>query len=69
MIIDSHCHYCHRYFDNAFLYLAHERKRSRNNSLILPQVIQKIAELKGIGEDEVERVTAENALRLFRLPI
>ena len=44
-------------------------RRARNTSLILPAVIERIAELKGISPEEVERVTAENAIRLFRLPI
>jgi len=44
-------------------------RRARNTSLILPAVINKIAELMGIPADEVERATAENAIRLFDLPI
>lgn len=44
-------------------------RRTRNTSLILPAVIEKIAELKGIPADVVERTTAENAIGLFRLPI
>lgn len=44
-------------------------RRARNTSLILPAVIKKIAELKGISADEVEMATAENVVRLFRLPI
>ena len=44
-------------------------RRARNTSLILPAVINKIAELKGISADEVEQATTENAIRLFRLPI
>ena len=44
-------------------------RRTRNTSLILPAVIRKIAELKGISADEVERATTENTIRLFRLPI
>ena len=44
-------------------------RRARNTSLILPAVIDKIAELKGITPEEVEQATAENAIRLFRLPI
>ena len=44
-------------------------RRARNTSLILPAVIQKIAELKGITAEEVEQATAENAIRLFGLPI
>ena len=44
-------------------------RRARNTSLILPAVIGKIAELKGVTPEEVEKATAENAIRLFRLPI
>ena len=44
-------------------------RRARNTSLILPAVIKKIAELKGISADEVERATTENTIRLFSLPI
>ena len=44
-------------------------RRARNTSLILPAVIKKIAELKGISADEVEKATTENVIRLFELPI
>ena len=44
-------------------------RRARNTSLILPAVINKIAELKDISPDEVELATTENAIRLFKLPI
>lgn len=44
-------------------------RRARNTSLILPSVVEKIAGLKGISAEEVERVTAENAIRLFNLPV
>ena len=43
-------------------------RRARNTSLILPAVIKKIAELKGISANDVEKATT-NAIRLFRLPI
>ena len=44
-------------------------RRARNTSLILPAVINKIAELKGLPADEVEQATTENTIRLFNLPI
>ena len=44
-------------------------RRARNTSLILPAVAAKIAELKGITPEKVERSTAENAIRIFGLPI
>ncbi len=44
-------------------------RRARNTSLILPAVIEKIAELKGISPEAVERATTENTIRLFHLPI
>ena len=44
-------------------------RRARNTSLILPAVIQKIAELKGIPAKTVEAETTENVIRLFSLPV
>ena len=44
-------------------------RRARNTSLILPAVIEKIAQLKGISADVVEQVTSDNAIRLFHLPV
>ena len=44
-------------------------RRTRNSSLILPRVIEEIAALQGKTVEEVERVTAENAIRLYRLPV
>ena len=38
----------------------------RNSSLYLPYVVQEIAELKGISEEEVIESTEKNAVRLFR---
>ena len=38
----------------------------RNSSLYLPYVVQEIAELKGISEEEVIGTTEKNAVRLFR---
>ena len=47
-------------------YMAPEPHRgTRNDSRNIPYVIAKIAELKKITPDEVERVTGENAYRLF----
>ena len=43
-------------------------RRVRNSSLILPRVIEEIAALQGRTPEEVERVTAENAIRLYKLP-
>ena len=44
-------------------------RRCRNSSLILPRVIEEIARLKGVSSEEVERVTAKNAIDLYRLPV
>ncbi len=41
----------------------------RNCSLNIPYVVEKIAQLKGITEEEVRRVTWENAHRLYSIPI
>ena len=44
-------------------------RRARNTSLILPAVIEKIAELKELPTEVVERTVFENTVRLFDLPI
>ncbi len=44
-------------------------RRARNTSLILPAVIEKIAQLKNLPPEAVERATAENAVQLFHLPV
>ena len=41
--------------------------KSRNTSLIIPDVAKRIAELKGIDVQEVEKVTTENVKRLFNI--
>jgi TatD DNase family protein len=47
-------------------YLAPEPNRGkRNDSRNIPYVIDKIAEIRGITPQEVERITEENARRLF----
>ena len=49
-------------------YLAPEPFRGkRNNSLYLPYVVTKMAEVKGISEEEVIRITEENARSMYRL--
>lgn len=40
----------------------------RNSSLNLPYVVKKMAEIKGISEEEVRRATWKNAHDLYRLP-
>ena len=44
-------------------------KKVRNTSLILPAVIEEIARIKGVSVERVERITAENAIKLFSLSI
>ena len=39
----------------------------RNDSGYLPYVVAKLSEIKGVAEEEVVRVTSENARRLFKL--
>lgn len=47
-------------------YMAPEPHRGeRNDSSYIPYVAEKIAELKGVTREEVERVTWENAMHLF----
>ena len=42
-------------------------KKTRNSSLIIPDIAQRVAELKKIDVDEVERITTENVVRVFKL--
>ena len=44
-------------------------RRARNTSLILPAVVETIAELKGLSPEEVEHAATENVIRLFHLPV
>ncbi len=47
-------------------YMAPEPYRGkRNSSLYLPYVVEKIAEIKSVSPEEVERITKANAERLF----
>lgn len=47
-------------------YMAPEPHRGkRNDSSYIPYMVEKIAELKGVSTEEVERVTWDNAIRLF----
>lgn len=49
-------------------YMAPEPHRGkRNDSTYIPYMVAEIARLKNISEDEVKKVTYENAERLFRL--
>lgn len=40
-------------------------KRARNNSLYLKYIVRKIAELKNISEEEVIKVTTQNAYKIY----
>lgn len=44
-------------------------RRTRNNSMILPEVIKKIAEIKDLTAELVETTTTESVIRLFALYI
>lgn len=49
-------------------YLAPEPDRGkRNSSLELPYVVSAMTQIKGLDEEEVRRVTWENALRLYHM--
>lgn len=41
----------------------------RNEPLYVEEVAKKIAEIKGVGAEEVCRTTTQNAIQLFRLPL
>ena len=55
-----------RAYKKPFRYLSYDKV---GYSLILPAVLKRIAESKGISPAEVEKPTTENAIRLFSLPI
>lgn len=40
-------------------------QKARNTSLIIPDIAQRVAQIKGISVDEVERQSTENVCRLF----
>ena len=44
-------------------------RRAKNTSLILPVVINMVADLKNISPTELEQATTKNTIRLFNLPI
>ena len=49
-------------------YLSPEPHRGeRNSSLNLPYVVKEIANIKGISEEDVIRITEENAKRMYGL--
>ena len=49
-------------------YLSPEPNRGkRNSSLNLPYVIKAIAELKHLSEEEVMKITYENAKKIYRI--
>ena len=49
-------------------YLSPEGRRGeRNDSLSLPLIAEAVAEIKGISAEEVARITAGNAFRLYRI--
>ena len=39
----------------------------RNDSTLLKLVVKELAQIKGASEEQVERVTWENAMRVYRL--
>ncbi len=41
----------------------------RNSSMNLPYVAEEIARIKGVSREEVEAVTWENALKLYRIDL
>ena len=46
-----------------------QRKKLCNSSLILPKVIEKIADLRGEAYETVEQTIYQNTVRVFKLPL
>jgi TatD DNase family protein len=67
LLLETDAPYVHP--DCGLVPSAKSRGQIRNTSLILPAVADRIAELKGLDPETVERVTTENARRLFHLPV
>lgn len=42
-------------------------RRTRNSSLILPAVIEMIADIKGVSPDVVQQIVTDNTIQLFNL--
>ena len=45
-----------------------QQRKIRNTSLILPAVLSRIAEIKGLDEKTLEEIVHSNTVKLFRLP-
>jgi len=48
-------------------YLTPPSKSGRNEPLYLKEIIFKIADLRGVSEEEIEKISTNNAKKLFRL--
>lgn len=44
-------------------------KKARNSSLIIPMVAKRIADIKAMNLEKVEKVTTENAIKLFGIDV
>ena len=64
LLLETDSPYVHPPFDAGGMG-SHQRAGIINSPLVLPAVARRIAELKGMTEEEVCRVTAENARALF----
>ncbi len=53
--------------DCPFLYPLSSKKDRRNDSAQLPVIVKKIAQIKEISEEEIEKVTTQNAKKLFQI--
>ena len=64
LLLETDCPYVQPPYDPGKL-TPHQRRAVVNSPLILPAVARRIAALKGMTGEEVERVTADNARTLF----
>ena len=76
-MIDTHTHYFLKDFDHdRYVMLETDApylipsgcKGKRNTSLLLPAVVDTLAQAKGESPETIEAITTDNALRAFSLP-
>ena len=54
--------------ENEVYFQGKRVKEPRNTPLLLPRIVERISEIKGVSVSEAEQVTCENARRLFDIP-
>lgn len=81
MMIETDCPYCeirksHAGFRYVKTHFQSSKKRSetqplrgRNEPMFVVQVLEAVAAIKGVTEDQVAEITTQNAINVFRFPV